>query len=217
MQQPILEIKRESESKTEERDKPSAEIIEENKEIRILGQVFKSYIVAERGDEMLLIDQHAAHERFLFEELLRQRESDNPITQTLLMPVVLDMTASDFTAVQEQLSLLSSIGFELEEFGDHAYRLTGAPVSQEGQDAEMLFWETYRALQNAGDRGTTESELLYSIACHKALKANHNLHPREMEQMVKNVLALPSTCPHGRPIVITMTKTMIEKQFKRIV
>ncbi len=217
LQQPILEIKRESEPKTEERDKPSAEIIEENKEIRILGQVFKSYIVAERGDEMLLIDQHAAHERFLFEELLRQRESDNPITQTLLMPVVLDMTASDFTAVQEQLSLLSSIGFELEEFGDHAYRLTGAPVSQEGQDAEMLFWETYRALQNAGDRGTTESELLYSIACHKALKANHNLHPREMEQMVKDVLALPSTCPHGRPIVITMTKTMIEKQFKRIV
>jgi len=115
------------------------------------------------------------------------------------------------------LTFLSSVGFELEEFGDHAYRLTGAPISNEGQNAETLFWETYRAIQNAGDRGTTESELLYSIACHKALKANHNLHPREMEQMVKDVLNLPSTCPHGRPIVITMTKTMIEKQFKRIV
>ncbi len=217
LQQPVVTIKTESEPKATENEKPIEEMIEKTEELRIVGQLFKSYIVAERGDEMLLIDQHAAHERFLFEELLRQRKSDKPISQTLLMPVVLDMTASDFTAVQEQLSLLASVGFELEEFGDHAYRMTGAPVSQEGQDAEKLFWETYHAMKNAGDRGATESELLYSIACHKAVKANHHLHPREMEQMVKEVMALPSTCPHGRPIVITMTKTMIEKQFKRIV
>ena len=183
----------------------------------VLGQLFCSYIVAQRGDEMLLIDQHAAHERLLFEQLLRQREERSAVTQTLLSPAVLDMTPSEFSTVKEHWELLSSVGFELEEFGEHSLRLRGAPLCEERQDAESLFWETLQAMRNAGERGDTESELLYSVACHAALKANHSLQPIEMEQMVKDVMSLPSTCPHGRPIVITMTKKMIEKQFKRIV
>ncbi len=213
LQQPRIPVRKKSEPEAAMQEEP----ILSQSSIRILGQLFQSYLIAERGDEMLLIDQHAAHERLLFEELLEQRKSGDRFTQPLLIPVLLEMTGTDFAMVKEQESLLSTVGFELEEFGDSAYRLTGVPFQCDGQDAEQLFWETFRAMKHSGDRGAEESELLYSIACHKALKANHNLHPREMEQMVKDVMNLPSTCPHGRPIVVTMTKTMIEKQFKRIV
>lgn len=217
LRQPVIRLKKEEPEKQDCVVQVQTKTGQPCGQIRILGQLFQSYLVAEREDELLLIDQHAAHERFLFEELLQQRKTGQTITQTLLIPIIFDMTVSDFENVREHLSELLAIGFELEEFGEHSYRMVGVPAGCEGQDAENFFWETYRAMQCAGDRGTTESELLYSIACHKALKANHSLHPKEMEEMVKAVMELPSTCPHGRPIVITMTKTMIEKQFKRIV
>lgn len=218
LQQPRIAVRKEPETEIqlpEEEKKETKPLSQPG--IRILGQLFQSYLVAERGEELLLIDQHAAHERLLFEELLEQRKTGDRLTQPLLIPLLLEMTVSDYNAVKEQETLLSSVGFELEEFGDSSFRLIGVPFQCDGQDAETLFWETFRAMKHSGDRGAEESELLYSIACHKALKANHSLHPREMEQMVQDVMNLPSTCPHGRPIVVTMTKTMIEKQFKRIV
>ena len=210
-QQPMLRQPRRQPS-VDEPDPPKQE-----ETFFVLGQLFRTYLVVQRGEEMLLIDQHAAHERLLFEQLLQQRKEQAVVTQTLLSPVVLEMTPSEFSAVKEHMNLLCSVGFDLEEFGEHSFRLKGAPLCQEKQDAESLFWETFQAVKHAGDRGTTESELLYSMACHAALKANHSLQPREMEQMVRDVMNLPSTCPHGRPIVIIMTKKMIEKQFKRIV
>ena len=185
--------------------------------IRVIGQVFQSYLIAQRGEEMLLIDQHAAHERLLFEQLVKQREEQSVHVQGLLHPIVIEMTPSEFAAAQEELSLLEKLGFETEEFGECTLRLRGVPLCSSEQDGKQLFWETLHALQNAGKRGDRESEALYSMACHAALKANHSLQPREMEQLVKDALALPSTCPHGRPIVAVMTKKMLEKQFKRIV
>ncbi len=185
--------------------------------IRVIGQVFQSYLIAQRGEEMLLIDQHAAHERLLFEQLVKQREEQSVHVQGLLRPIVIEMTPTEFAAAQEELPLLEELGFETEEFGECTLRLRGVPLCSSEQDGEQMFWETLHALQNAGKRGDRESEALYSMACHAALKANHSLQSQEMEQLVKDALALPSTCPHGRPIVAVMTKKMLEKQFKRIV
>lgn len=187
----------------------------------IVGQIFNSYIIAEKGDEMMLIDQHAAHERLKYEELKLDIASKQPMSQLLIEPVIVNVSGGEMTAYRENKDIFDSIGFESEEFGDDAVIIRSAPGDTEMGEIEPLVLELLSQGEELKDELITEKyeRLLYTIACKAAVKANMAMSKPEMETLVRNVLRLKNinTCPHGRPIIVTMSKKEIEKEFKRIV
>lgn len=187
----------------------------------IVGQVFDSFIIAEKGGEMMIIDQHAAHERLKYEELKKDIASKQAVSQILIEPVIVNLTGSEMTAYRDNKQLFSDIGFELEEFGDDAVIIRSVPGEVEIGEVEPLILELVSQGEALKKELITEKHerLLYTIACKSAVKANMKMSKIEMETLVRNVLRLKNinTCPHGRPIIITMSKKEIEKEFKRIV
>lgn len=205
---------------------PAAPLIEpqpasDNMDYRIVGQLFDTYIVLERGDEALLIDQHAAHERLNYEQLRRDLAQNTPRVQSLLSPVVVDLSAPEFSYVTENLERFAALGFDASEFGKNAVLINGAPMGIAYEDIGDLFVELTGQMmaQNKQIISETYEYALYTIACKAAIKANHRLSEAEIHALVDEVFALDgiNTCPHGRPITISLTKRELEKQFKRIV
>lgn len=187
----------------------------------IVGQVFNSYIIAEKGNEMMIIDQHAAHERLKYEELKREIAEKQPMSQLLIEPVIVNVTGGEMSAYRDNKTLFEKMGFESEEFGDDAIIIRSVPGEVEMGEVEPLVLEL--VAQGEEFRGELMTEkyerLLYTVACKGAVKANMAMGMQEMEALVRNVLRLKNinTCPHGRPIVVTMSKKEMEKEFKRIV
>lgn len=188
---------------------------------KIVGQVFSTYIIAEKGDKMLLIDQHAAHERLKYEELKKTLENKQIMSQILIEPVIVKMTPSELSAFFEVQNELQNMGFECDEFGDNEVIVRSAPGDLDSGEVEELLLELVTNASVLKHELITEKNerMLYTIACKSAIKANHHLSTQEMETLVRNVLRLKNinTCPHGRPIIITMSQKEIEKEFKRIV
>lgn len=188
---------------------------------KIVGQVFSTYIIAEKGDKMLLIDQHAAHERLKYEELKKGLANKQIMSQILIEPVIVKMTPSEFSAFFEVQNELQNMGFECDEFGDNEVIVRSAPGDLDPGEVEELLLELVTNASVLKHELITEKHerMLYTIACKSAIKANHHLSIQEMETLVRNVLRLKNinTCPHGRPIIITMSQKEIEKEFKRIV
>ncbi|MCI5605216.1 MAG: DNA mismatch repair endonuclease MutL [Clostridia bacterium] len=186
----------------------------------VVGQIFDSYIIVEKNDEMLLIDQHAAHERLKYEELKQSAAEREIYSQILLEPEVVNLTGEEFGAYKDNKEIFDSLGFETEEFGDNALLVRSVPGDVEIGDVESLVIELVSQVGNSKKELITEKSqrLMYTIACKSAVKANMAMSRREMETLVRNVFKLKNinTCPHGRPIVITMSKKEIEKEFKRI-
>ncbi len=194
--------------------------VTKNEDIKIIGQLFGTYIAAEQGDEFILIDQHASHERINFEKLLVEREREGIHSQTLISPPILGFSASEHDEILGNKEIFSDIGFEIDDFGDNSIIIRSAPVVSEHSDIETVFREVIPSVCSAEvgrARGEAESEALYSIACHGSVRANQQLSVAEMKELVKKIAEIPSTCPHGRPVKITITKKEIEKMFKRIV
>ena len=187
----------------------------------IVGQVFDSFIIAEKNDEMLIIDQHAAHERLKYEELKEEIASKQAMSQMLIEPVVVDLSDSEMSACRENKKLFEDIGFEIEEFGESSLIVRAVPGGVEIGEVEPLVLELAAQSEAMRKELITDKDqrLLYTIACKSAVKANMRMSTLEMEALVRNVLRLKNinTCPHGRPIIITMSKREIEKEFKRIV
>lgn len=200
---------------------PSIEPQTDNKDYKIVGQLFDTYIILERGDEALLIDQHAAHERLNYEQLRRDLAQNTPKVQSLLSPVVVDLSAPEFFYVTENLERFAALGFDVSEFGKNAVLINGAPMGIAYEDIGDLFVELTGQMiaQNKQIISETYEYALYTIACKAAIKANHRLSEAEIHALVDEVFALDgiNTCPHGRPITISLTKRELEKQFKRIV
>lgn len=187
----------------------------------IVGQIFNSYIIAEKGNEMMIIDQHAAHERLKYEELLKDISLKQLTSQILIEPLIVNLAGSEMTAYRDNKQLFEDIGFEAEEFGDDAVIIRSVPSEVEFGEAELLFLELVARSEEHSKELITEKQqrLLYTIACKSAVKANMKMSSIEMETLVRSVLRLKNinTCPHGRPIIITMSKKEMEKEFKRIV
>lgn len=187
----------------------------------IVGQVFDSFIIAEKGDEMLIVDQHAAHERLKYEELKKDIEQKNAFSQMLIEPVIVNLTGSEMTSYRESKQLFDDAGFDSEEFGDDAVIIRSVPGEVELGEVEPLVLELVAQSEDMKKELITDKNqrLLYTIACKSAVKANMKMSVIEMEALVRNVLRLKNinTCPHGRPIIVTMSKKELEKEFKRIV
>lgn len=190
-------------------------------EYRICGRVFDTYILVEKDDQLLLVDQHAAHERLRYEELLKQFSGKKIQSQMLLIPVTVRLTADEEGYFYEYEEMLSELGFIAEDFGDKAVILRGAPEALDEKGLQSLFLEVLGHLgeRRKDARSSAAQRALYTIACKSAVKAGNKLEEPEIRALLDAVFSLDSinTCPHGRPITVAMTRTFIEKQFKRIV
>lgn len=194
---------------------------DENKaELKIIGQLFDTYIVAQEGDELVLIDQHAAHERINFEKLKAERDSGVMPSQTLLSPIVLKFTASEHEDVMSNIDSFRDLGFDIDDFGGNSVIIRSAPVVSEKVSVDSVFREILPivcSVDTGRARGEAESEALYSLACHSSVRANKVLSVAEMKALCDELGNIPGTCPHGRPVKVTLSKKDIEKMFKRIV
>ena len=187
--------------------------------LRYVGEVFRTYILAERGDELCLIDKHAAHERQLYEKLAANY--GNVPSQLLLQPAAIDLSAEEKQALLENQPLLENAGLDVADFGGSTVLLRAVPADVEPQNAEDLLVEIAdRLLKGSRDALNEHTEwVLHSISCRAAIKAGDKSSPQELMALAEKILSgeVPPFCPHGRPCVLKLTRKELEKQFGRIV
>lgn len=186
--------------------------------LRVIGQVSKLYILAERGEDLVLIDQHAAHERILYEQVLKMKKS---WVQELITPVTIDLTPKEKVLMEEYIPYLEECGFGISEFGDNTYVVTFIPeVFGRLEDPEIIH-DVVSDLLASGkvkkDTGISE-RVCKTIACRAAIKGGAACSPKQMEELIEQLKKAenPYSCPHGRPTVITFTKGELDRMFARI-
>jgi DNA mismatch repair protein MutL len=187
---------------------------------RLLGQYLNSYLVCQAGADLVLIDQHAAHERIGFEKLRRQLQAAGIEKQGLLLPVVIECDHRQTAVIQDHLADYARLGFELEPFGGRAFTLLTQPQLLAGADPERLILDLAEELAQIG-RGRSLDEaldqVLMRLACHAVIRANQPLARPEMEALLAELAAidLGSHCPHGRPVIKKLGRSEIERFFHR--
>ena len=183
----------------------------------IVGELYNSYIIVEQGDEAFLIDKHAAHERILFDKLKANQESIS--AQALMTPIPCRLSPECAGAILANKELLTTLGFEVDEFGDNTILLRQIPMDLAPEDAPDAIDAMASDLLNGRREkvDTVRDEILHTVACKAAIKAGWITDKRELTALVTQVMAKEDLkyCPHGRPICITLTKKQLEKQFKR--
>lgn len=186
--------------------------------VRLIGAAFDTYILFEAGDTLCLCDQHAMHERLMFDRLMHAWEQGGQ-AQTLMVPQVVRLSYREYGTFQEHQALLSQAGFDAEDFGDQCVRLHTVPMMLGVPQAEKSFIE---ALEDLGATGAISDrarvERIIQSACKHAVKGGERLPPEALKALVRDVLegnVIP-TCPHGRPLMIQLTRTDLEKRFQRI-
>ena len=191
----------------------------ESEPLRLVGEVFKTYIITERGGELCLIDKHAAHERLLFEQLAK--DYGNVPSQMLLVPVQVNLTAAEKQAVLQNLDLLTDAGIEAEDFGGATVVVRAVPADVPVDDVEDMLVELAAKLADGGRDALREKTewVLHSIACRAAIKAGDRTDAAEMLALAQHIMdgTVPPFCPHGRPCVLKITRKELEKQFGRLV
>ena len=185
--------------------------------LRLVGEVFRTYIVAQRGDEICFIDKHAAHERILYEQLVSRRGA--PGSQMLLTPVTVQLSAAEKSAVLQHRDMLAENGVEMDDFGGNAVLVRSVPADIAPDDVEDLVVELAdRLITNSRQALTEKAEwVLHSIACRAAVKAGDRNRPEELLALAQQILdgEVPPFCPHGRPVILKLTRKELEKQFGR--
>jgi len=187
---------------------------------RLIGQYLNSYLLCQVNDELVLIDQHAAHERIGFEHLRDQLASDGIESQSLLFPVVLELDHREAAVLTEHLDEFPRFGFEVEAFGGRSFTVKSVPALVVDVDVERLIRDLAAELNEIGRSGQLSDEIervLAVLACHSMVRANQALSQSEMQQLLKDLSLIDfgSCCPHGRPVIHRLSKRDIEKLFHR--
>ena len=187
---------------------------------KFIGIVFKTYIIIEIDKEMYIIDQHAAHERILYEKVKQNYYNDeNKDSQLMLLPDIITLTHKEMTIAKDNMEMFRKAGFMLEEFGENTIKLTGVPEMCLDLETKELFLETLDEINSVARTAKQEVEerFIATIACKAAVKANMALTKEEVDSLMNELLSLPNpfTCPHGRPTAIKMSKYDIERKFAR--
>ena len=187
---------------------------------KFIGIIFKTYIILEIDKEMYILDQHAAHERIMYEKVKKNYYSDETKdSQMLLLPDVITLTHKEMEIAKENIPMFNKAGFYLEEFGENTMKLTGVPTVCIDLDTKELFLETLDEINTVARTAKQEKEerFIATVACKAAVKANMALTVEEVDKLMEQLLKLPNpfTCPHGRPTAIKMTKYDIERKFAR--
>jgi len=190
-------------------------------EIKIIGKIFNTYLIIEWGNNLYLIDQHAAHERLLYDKLKSEYESDTIAVQPILIPYVYSANAEDDQIISANLEALRSVGFDIDEFGDRSYKISAVPVVVSNIDFNKFFGMFLAEKLNKSK--LTEADIvkdsLMQMACKSAIKGGDDLSKGEIDKLLEEMSesGMVLFCPHGRPVVVRISKNEIEKWFKRIV
>ena len=192
----------------------------QNPDYKYIGIAFSTYIIIEMNNELYIIDQHAAHERIMYERVKANYYSDtNKDSQLMLLPDIINLSHKDMQIAKDNMEIFEKAGFILEEFGENTIKLSGVPTVCLDLDTKELFLETLDEINTVARTAKQEIEekFIATIACKAAVKANMALTKEEVDSLMRELLVLPNpfTCPHGRPTAIRMTKTDIEKKFSR--
>lgn len=190
-------------------------------DLKIIGQFNKTYIMAEYLDCLYIIDQHAAHEKILFEKYVKDIENNTTVIQPLLVPVVLELSLDDYECYEENKSIFEEAGFIIDIFGEETISIKEVPYFLGKLDAKKLFLEIVDNLKNMGSGKPVEVKInkIATMACKAAIKANDYLTEMEMKKLIDELRFIddPFHCPHGRPVIIKMTHNELDKKFRRIV
>ena len=194
---------------------------ESRERIRLVGQIFDTYWLAQFGDNFYIIDQHAAHEKVYYERLVKSFREKTVDSQYLNPPLIVTLNLQEENILKENQKYFSQFGFEIEEFGGKEYRISAVPATLYGFSEEALFLEMLDQLSGSREKDALDifASRLATMACKAAVKGNHAMSAKEAEKLIDELLTLdnPYHCPHGRPTIISMTRTELEKKFKRIV
>ena len=195
--------------------------LENRSRFRIIGQVFDTYWLIEFEDKLMMIDQHAAHEKVNYERLMKRYREKNVLSQGLMPPVIVSLSGQEEAVLREHLDTFAALGFEIEAFGGSEYALRSVPVDLYGCDEREMFLEALDSLLDGTGFGSIRviEEKIASMSCKAAVKGNNKISVPEAETLIDELLTLdnPYNCPHGRPTIVTMTKAEMERKFKRIV
>lgn len=227
MQQPEPEIKR-SDMEDDLQSAVQLNLFEEklltqdNRDrYRLIGQVFETYWMIQFEDKLMIVDQHAAHEKVKYERLMKQYHDRQVLSQTLFPPVVVSLSGQEEAVLQEYMGTFLELGFEVEHFGGSEYALRSVPVDLYGSDERALFLSVLDELSEDAVKRNPRviEEKIASMSCKAAVKGNHRMSPQEAERLIDELLTLdnPYNCPHGRPTIVTISQYEMEKKFKRIV
>lgn len=188
---------------------------------RIVGQVFDTYWLVEFEDKMMMIDQHAAHEKVNYERLMKRYREKAVISQCLMPPVIVSLSAQEESMMKEHLEAFAALGFEIEVFGGSEYALRSVPVDLYGCNEKEMFLEVLDSFVSGIGFGSIRviEEKIASMSCKAAVKGNRRLSVPEAEALIDELLTLenPYNCPHGRPVIVSMTKAEMDRKFRRIV
>ena len=196
------------------------EVKQEGVVFRIIGQAFGTYWLVEYEKELLIIDQHAAHEKVLYEKLMKKLKDKEPLTQNLIAPIVVSLSGREIEVLEENVQTLTAIGFCWEAFGDREYLITGVPADFLNLEPKQLFLELLDNLRNQNTKSAPEFVIDHcaTMACKAAVKGNHTMSYAEARELIGQMLQMdqPYHCPHGRPTTIAMSQYEFEKKFKRV-
>ena len=189
-------------------------------QFQILGVLNKLYVLMENAEGLVLVDQHAAHERILFEELRRRMEEKGVPSQRLLLPQVIELAPRDAEWIERNLATLQKMGLGVEEFGRHTFKLESLPPFLSGADPARLLQDVIESLKSASNSTSPlrlGEDMIAKTVCRHAVKANDYLREPEVEKLIRDLLAceLPYCCPHGRPTMIQISLGELEKKFGR--
>ena len=187
---------------------------------KFLGIAFSTYIIIEIKNEMYIIDQHAAHERIMYEKVKANYYSkEERDEQFLLLPDVISLTHKDMIIARENKEMFEKAGFSFEEFGENTIKLTSVPSMCENLNTKQLFLDILDEIDTVAvtARQEKEDKFIATVACKAAVKAKMKLDEEEVKSLMAKLLELPNpfTCPHGRPTAIKMTKYDLERKFSR--
>ena len=184
-----------------------------------IGHVFDTYIIIRMKDKIYFVDQHAAHERFLFEQIKEAYYAKNQQTQMLLIPLLIGLSNKEMDIVRENIDMFENAGFILDEFDDNTYKVAGVPNVGYNIDHKSMFKDMITELSSTEktERQTKEHRFLATLACKAAVKGGMKLDIEEQKRLIDNMINLdnPFTCPHGRPTAVPMTRYEIERKFMR--
>ncbi|MGN0161612.1 MAG: DNA mismatch repair endonuclease MutL [Lachnospiraceae bacterium] len=187
---------------------------------KIIGQVFDTYWIVEFEDKMYLIDQHAAHEKVLYERIMARFKESKADSQNLMPAVVVTLSLNDIEVLKENFETFHAFGYEVEAFGGQDYAITAVPLELYGLNEKDVFLEILDELAGGSYKTITSlTDRMATIACKAAVKGNNHLSVPEAKELINELLTLenPYNCPHGRPTIVSMSKYEMEKKFKRIV
>jgi DNA mismatch repair protein MutL len=190
--------------------------------MKIIGQILDTYILAQSGSDLVIIDQHAAHERVMLEKLKRSEGKGPKATQNLITPVPLSVNKREGQLIEHYRDIIEDMGFKIEPFGKDTFLVRAVPVAAGHLEGESGLMDLVHELSELGKARSIEErrdDIRHLVACHSAIRAGERLSMSQMKRLIEEMHGIdnPYTCAHGRPTIIRITEKELEKMFKRVV